>query len=136
MTTTAELAAEREALVAEIENPTPTPAERLKQVDAELDRLAAEAAERCAVNHAAYVEARDDYVAARDYAIRAAREYVARVEAAVRARRKLVELANRDGARPSGEVIPEPFGALRMGEEGRELRKLAVDVHTAARSAW
>jgi hypothetical protein len=128
---TAELALERERLAAEIAH---KPEDRLAQVDAELARRGEEAAAQRVENRAGYERARDGYLEARDRAWEATREYVVAIEQAALARREMDRLASRDGARPSGEVIPEPcYVQSERDWKLRELRSLARSASTHAR---
>jgi hypothetical protein len=125
-----ELALERDRLEAEIAEKRVSPEQRLTQVETELERRSAESAGQRAENRATYEKALDEYLAARDGAWAATREFVAAVERAALARRAIERVAYRNGARATGETLPDPVYVST--ERDPKLRALRADARDAA----
>jgi hypothetical protein len=99
-------------------------------VETELERRSEKAEAQRAENRVAYEKALAEYVEARDGAWAATREFVAAVERAALARRAIERVAYRDGARATGETLPDPVYVST--ERDPKLRALRADARDAA----
>jgi hypothetical protein len=110
------------------------PNARLAEIEVELEARQREQDAEHACNRAEYVEARDEYLAAREAGWDATREYVEAIKRAALARRKMEQAGRKLGARVDengrAERWPDPFYV--QSERDPALRAIRADARDAS----